>query len=49
MAHGIKPNIACEVYETRGSRIEKRAGGEKEKLAHLILLADNNEGYQNLI
>lgn len=49
MAQGIKPIIGCEVYITRGSRFEKRAGGEKEKLAHLILLAENNEGYQNLI
>ena len=49
MAQGIKPIIGCEVYVTRGSRFEKRAGGEKEKLAHLILLAENNEGYQNLI
>lgn len=45
---GIKPIIGCEIYVTRGSRIDKSGNG-KEKLAHLILLAENNEGYQNLI
>ncbi len=49
MAQGIKPIIGCEIYVTRGSRFEKGAGKEKEKLAHLILLAENNTGYQNLI
>lgn len=45
---GIKPIIGCENYVTRGSRFDKSGNG-KEKLAHLILLAENNEGYQNLI
>jgi DNA polymerase-3 subunit alpha len=45
---GIKPIIGCEIYVTRGSRFDKFGNG-KEKLAHLILLAENNEGYQNLI
>lgn len=45
---GIKPIIGCEIYVTRGSRFAKSGNG-KEKLAHLILLAENNEGYQNLI
>lgn len=45
---GIKPIIGCEIYVTRGSRFDKPGNG-KEKLAHLILLAENNEGYQNLI
>ena len=45
---GIKPIIGCEIYVTRGSRFYKSGNG-KEKLAHLILLAENNEGYQNLI
>ena len=48
LAQGIKPIIGCEVYVTRGSRFE-RPKGEKEKLGHLILLAENNEGYQNLV
>lgn len=45
---GIKPIIGCEIYVTRGSHFDKSGNG-KEKLAHLILLAENNEGYQNLI
>lgn len=45
---GIKPIIGCEIYVTRGSRFDKSGNG-KEELAHLILLAENNEGYQNLI
>ena len=45
---GIKPIIGCEIYVTRGSRFDKSGNG-KEKLSHLILLAENNEGYQNLI
>ena len=45
---GIKPIIGWEIYVTRGGRFDKSGNG-KEKLAHLILLAENNEGYQNLI
>ena len=48
IAQGMKPIIGCEVYVTRKSRFE-RVKGEKEKLGHLILLAETNEGYQNLI
>lgn len=48
LKQGIQPIIGCEVYVTRGSRFEKRTD-VKEKLAHLILLAENNEGYRNLI
>ena len=45
---GIKPIIGCEVYVTKGSRFIKGSAG-KEKLYHLILLAENNVGYKNLI
>ena len=45
---GIKPIIGCEVYVTKGSRFIKGSAG-KEKLYHLILLAENNAGYKNLI
>jgi DNA polymerase-3 subunit alpha len=48
---GVKPIIGCETYITRGSR-KDRAGaaapGEKANF-HLILLAKNLEGYQNLV
>ena len=48
--HGVKPIIGCETYITRGSRKEKAAGAPGEKANfHLILLAKNLEGYQNLV
>ncbi len=43
---GIKPIIGCEVYVAVGSRFE-RSGGEKYN--HLVLLCENEIGYQNLI
>ncbi len=51
VAAGIKPIIGCEVYVTEGSRFEKTRtkGLTYEKLAHLVLLAETNEGYQNLV
>ena len=45
---GIKPIIGCEIYVTKGSRFTKGTIG-KEKIYHLILLAENNTGYKNLI
>lgn len=45
---GIKPIIGCEVYVTQGSRFEKSGSG-REKLGHLVLLAETDEGYRNLI
>src|SRR5499433_1949710 len=47
---GVKPIIGCETYITRGSRRDKSAGAPGEKANfHLILLAKNLEGYQNLV
>jgi DNA polymerase-3 subunit alpha len=46
---GIKPIIGCEVYVAPGSRLEKKAsGGGKEVYNHLVLLAKDEQGYQNL-
>ncbi len=42
---GIKPIIGCEVYLTTGSHLERNNRG----LYHLILLAENIEGYYNLM
>ena len=44
---GIKPIIGCEIYITQNSRFQVLPG--REKLYHLILLAENNEGYHNLV
>ena len=47
---GVKPIIGCETYITRGSRSDRSAGAPGEKANfHLILLAQNYEGYQNLV
>lgn len=42
---GIRPIIGCEVYVAEGSRLQKNNRG----MYHLILLAENNEGYHNLM
>ncbi len=48
LQHGIKPIIGCEMYVARGSRFEKEAHSAKETSHHLLLLAKNKTGYQNL-
>ncbi len=45
-AAGIKPIIGCEVYITQ-NRLKK--GTANKELSHLVLLAENNQGYQNLL
>lgn len=45
---GIKPIIGCEVYVAPRSRLSKEAGIDDD-YSHLILLAKNKKGYQNLI
>ena len=44
---GIKPIIGCEVYVAPRSRFDKEPGVDT-KYNHLLLLAKDNEGYQNL-
>ena len=44
---GIKPIIGCEVYVAQGSRLSRDAGDKINY--HLVLLAKNQTGYQNLI
>jgi DNA polymerase-3 subunit alpha len=46
-ANGIKPIIGCEVYVAPGSRFDKDTSSE-DRYFHLILLAENNKGYENL-
>ena len=44
--HGIKPIIGCEVYVAKEDRLKKTGGGDQSN--HLVLLAENLQGYQNL-
>ena len=47
---GINPVLGCEVYVAPGSRFDKEAvGSGDDRYYHLVLLAENNEGYQNLV
>lgn len=47
---GIKPILGCEVYVAPGSRFDKTPGNSsEERYYHLVLLAENNTGYQNLM
>ncbi len=45
---GIKPIIGCEVYIASTNRFKKNSGGIDEASYHFILLARDEEGYQNL-
>lgn len=46
---GIKPILGCEVYVAPGSRFDKEAGESADRYYHLVLLAENNQGYDNLM
>ena len=47
---GLKPIIGCEVYVAPGSRLDKKTGsGGRDVYNHLVLLAKDHVGYQNLI
>lgn len=46
---GIKPVIGCEIYVSPGSRFDKEAGNNDNRYYHLVLLAENNTGYSNLM
>ncbi|MBN7771998.1 DNA polymerase III subunit alpha [Clostridium aminobutyricum] len=45
---GIRPIIGCEVYTAARTMLDKDVDKDKHQ-GHLVLLAKNNEGYQNLI
>ena len=47
-AAGIKPILGCEIYVTPGSRFDRDNKKGEARYYHLILLAENNEGYENL-
>lgn len=46
---GIRPIIGCEVYVAPNSRFEKEGNAAEERYYHLVLLAENNTGYSNLM
>ena len=46
---GVKPIIGCEVYVAPGSRFDREANSGEERYHHLVLLAENNVGYSNLM
>ena len=48
-ANGIKPILGCEVYVAPNSRFDKEVGGGEDRYHHLVLLAENNTGYANLM
>ena len=49
LAEGIHPIIGCEVYVAPDSRFDREPGESDERYHHLILLAENNTGYRNLV
>jgi DNA polymerase-3 subunit alpha len=48
-AAGINPVIGCEVYVAPNSRFDKEVSGGEDRYYHLVLLAENNVGYSNLM
>ena len=48
-AQGIKPILGCEVYVAPNSRFDREVTGGEDRYYHLVLLAENNEGYDNLV
>lgn len=46
---GIKPIIGCEIYVAPGSRFDREAGRGEDRYYHLVLLAENDKGYHNLM
>ena len=48
-AEGIKPILGCEVYVAPNSRFDKELTGGEDRYYHLVLLAENDTGYANLM
>lgn len=46
---GINPILGCEVYVAPGSRFDKETQTGEDRYYHLVLLAENNQGYSNLM
>ncbi|MDO4294304.1 MAG: DNA polymerase III subunit alpha, partial [Eubacteriales bacterium] len=45
---GIHPILGCEVYVAPNSRFDRELTGGEDRYYHLVLLAENNKGYENL-
>ena len=48
-SQGIKPILGCEVYVAPNSRFDREIAGGEDRYYHLVLLAENNTGYANLM
>ena len=46
---GINPVLGCEVYVAPGSRLDREMVHGEDRYYHLVLLAENNTGYNNLM
>ncbi len=46
---GIKPILGCEIYVAPGSRFDRENSQDEDRYHHLVLLAENNQGYKNLM
>ena len=46
---GINPIIGCEIYVAPNSRFDRETNSGEDRYYHMVLLAENNIGYQNLI
>ena len=46
---GINPILGCEVYVAPGSRFDREQTKGEDRYYHLVLLAENNQGYSNLM
>lgn len=46
---GVNPVLGCEVYVAPASRFDREPGSGEERYYHLVLLAENNQGYANLM
>ncbi|MCI9296629.1 MAG: DNA polymerase III subunit alpha [Lachnospiraceae bacterium] len=46
---GINPILGCEVYVAPNSRFDREISGGDDRYYHLVLLAENNKGYENLM
>jgi len=49
LSAGLRPIIGCEVYVAPGDHRERRAVSGRKPYDHLVLLAENQQGYRNLV